>query len=221
MTLLRFLGAALVVAASPLALTPAIDRHRREALRRLVPRVCAILDRHQIDYWADFGTLLGFRREHDVIVSDKDADLCVMADQKPRILAAAGDFAAAGLEITDRGGRSRRVLRIHDARTRYHLDIYTYTADGPLLRSDLVSPQDDIPAALVAARVGAPFLGGSIRVPGDVDAVLRYRYGDSFLTPRRGDKGRTRRYSAVRSVLEDVEAGWVGVWAWLRASWGG
>lgn len=219
--MIRLVGYALAfivaIALAPLALTPVIDRSRRQALRGLVPRVCAILDAHHIAYWADFGTLLGFRRHRDIIVSDKDADLCVLASEKPRIVALAPAFAGNGMELTDRGGRSQRVLRIFDARTRYHLDIYTYVREGELLRSELVSPNEDIAAALVERIVDQPFLGGSIRVPADVDAVLRYRYGDDYLTPRRGDKGIARQYNLVRAILEDVEAGWVGLYAWLRS----
>jgi len=206
-----------VVAAAPLALTPIVDRRRRAALRRLVPNVCAILEAHQIDYWADFGTLLGFRREADIIISDKDADLSIMAQEKPRIVALAPAFAAAGMQLNAHGGRSGRVLRILDARTRYHLDIYLYTREGTVLRSELHSPNEDIPAELVERRRSAAFLGGSIRVPENVDAVLRYRYGDGYLTPRRGDKGITRPYRRGRAVMEDIEAGWVGIWSWLRS----
>jgi len=205
------------VAAAPLLLTPLIDRWRRRALRALVPRACAILDANGIDYWADFGTLLGFHRDRDIIVSDKDADVCVLAEDKPRVVALAPAFACAGMALTDRGGRSKRVLRIHDPRTRYHLDIYVYTRENDLLKSELHSPSEDIPAALVAQRVSAPFLGGSIRVPENVDGVLRHRYGDDYMRPRRGDKGRTRPYQIARAVLEDVEAGWVGIWSLLRA----
>jgi hypothetical protein len=46
---------------------------------------------------------------------------------------------------------------------------------------------------------------------------LRYRYGDGYLTPRRGDKGITRPYHRGRAVMEDIEAGWVGIWSWLRS----
>ena len=215
--LIRLLGAALAVAAAPLVLTPMVDRRRRAALRRLVPAACAVLDAHGIDYWADFGTLLGFRREADIIRSDKDADLCVMAEEKARIVALAPAFARAGMELNSGAGRSGRVLRILDARTRYHLDVYVYIRDGQLLRSELHSPTEDIPEQLVARRMPAAFLGGSIRVPEKIDEVLRYRYGDGYLTPRRGDKGITRPYHRGRAVMEDIEAGWVGIWSWLRS----
>jgi hypothetical protein len=219
LAILGLIGAGVLVAIAPLLLTPLIDRHRRRALRRIVPGVCAVLNAHGIDYWADFGTLLGFRRERDIILSDKDADLGVLRDEKPKILALGGELARAGFALTDRGGRSQRVLRVRDRRTGYHLDIYTYVLDGGVLRSDMMR-SEDIPAALVNDRVAAAFLGGSIVVPRDVDAILRHRYGDAFHVPRRGDKGATRPYSAIRSLLEDVEAGWIGIVSWLRASVG-
>jgi hypothetical protein len=217
MTFLGALTAVLAIAAAPLALTPMIDRRRRAALRSLVPAVCGVLDAHGIDYWLDFGTLLGFRREGDIILSDKDADLSVLAEEKPRIVALAPAFAQAGLDFTARGGRSKQVLRIRDPRTRYHLDIYMYRRDGDLLRSELHSPSEDIPARLVERRRPAAFLGSAIRIPDDVDGVLQYRYGDGYLTPRRGDKGATRPYRRGRALMEDIEAGWVGIWSWLRS----
>jgi hypothetical protein len=133
--LIRLLGAALAVAVAPLVLTPMVDRRRHAALRRLVPEVCSVLDAHGIDYWADFGTLLGFRREADIIKSDKDADLSVMAEEKARIVALAPAFARAGMELNPGAGRSGRVLRILDPRTRYHLDIYVYIRDGHCVAS--------------------------------------------------------------------------------------
>ena len=54
-------------AAGLLAITPAVDAHRRAVLRRVVRDVCRIFGAHQIDYWCDFGTLLGFYRERDII----------------------------------------------------------------------------------------------------------------------------------------------------------
>ena len=167
-------------------------------------------------YWCDFGTLLGFYRDGDIIRGDKDADLSIVASEKPRIMALAGALHAHGYDLTDRGGRAGMLLRIYDRRTRYYLDIYPYEREGSTLRSVLASPEEDIPAALVARRVPAPFLGATIRVPEDASAVLRHRYGSTFATPRRGDKGITRPYSLERSVLEDLQDNVLGLWSWLR-----
>ena len=211
-------GGVVIVLAALFALTPAIDRRRRRVLRRALADVSRIFEAHRVDYWCDFGTLLGFHREHDVIIGDKDVDLSILMSEKDRIMALAGEFARNGYELTDRGGRARRLIRVHDARTRYHVDIYPYVPDGEMLRSVIASPHEDIPAQLVAGRVRAPFLGATILVPADVPAVLRYRYGPAFATPRRGDKGATRPYSRARSVLEDLQDNVLGIWSWLRAA---
>ena len=215
--LIRVSTGVLAVAGGLLALTPLVDLRRQRALRRAVADVCRIFAAHGIDYWCDFGTLLGFYRDGDIIRSDKDADLSIMASEKARIMALADTFRTQGYELTDRGGRARKLLRVIDERTRYHVDIYPYEADGTVLRSVWASPQEDIPAALVARRVSASFLGAPVTVPADVPAVLQHRYGPSFATPRRGDKGATRRYSLARSVFEDLQDNVLGVWSWLRA----
>jgi len=56
-----------------------------------------------------------------------------------------------------------------------------------------------------------------VQVPDDIERVLRHRYGPSFATPRRGDKGATRPYSRLRSVLEDLQDNLLGIWSWIKA----
>jgi hypothetical protein len=212
--------AALAIAAglvaALLALTPAVDTYRRGALRRALPDVCRIFEAHGIDYWCDFGTLLGFHREGDIIRGDKDVDLSILVSETPRIMALAGALAARGYLLTDRGGRAGRLIRIYEARTRYYVDLYPYRVDGPMLRSVIASPQEDIPEALVARRVRASFLGATVLIPEDVPAVLTHRYGPNFAIPRRGDKGATRPYSLARCVFEDLQDNLLGIWSWLR-----
>ena len=203
MSLLAVLAIGLAgTAVALLAITPAIDAHRRAALRRVVCDVCRIFEAHRIDYWCDFGTLLGFYRERDIISGDKDADLSILESEKPKIMALADVLRAQGYELTDRGGRARKLIRIYETKTRYYLDV--------------ASPQEDIPADLVARRVPASFLGATVRVPEDVPAALRYRYGPAFTTPRRGDKGTARPYNTLRSIIEDLQDNVLGIVAWLR-----
>jgi hypothetical protein len=217
MTLVMTLAAVIAATAAVLlAITPIVDAHRRAVLRRVVRDTCRIFDAHDVDYWCDFGTLLGFYRERDIISGDKDADFSIMDPEKVRIMALVDVFRANGYELTDCGGRARKVIRIYEAKTRYYVDVYPYVADGTVLRSVLASPQEDIPAHLVARRRPASFLGARMLVPDDVPAMLRHRYGPAFNTPRRGDKGTARPYSAIRSILEDLQDNLLGIVAWLR-----
>ena len=211
-------GLVVVAAALLLALTPLIDTYRHTALRRTLTGVCRILEAHDVEYWCDFGTLLGFYRENDIIRHDKDADLGVLASEAPRIKALAPVFLEHGYWLTDQGGRAKRLLRIHDQRTWYYVDIYTYVPDGDTLRSVFLSPQHDLPASFVVSRVRAPFLGTTVHVPADVPGLVRHRYGSRFNVPRRGDKGRARRYSRFRSIGEDLLDNALGVRALLRSA---
>jgi hypothetical protein len=198
-----------------LALTPVVDAHRRLALRRALPEVCRIFEAAGVDYWCDFGTLLGYYREGDIIRGDKDVDLSALATEKPKIMALAEVFRTRGYHLTDRGGGSRKLLRIYDARTRYYVDVYPYLAEGDLLRS-VLTHTEDVPARLVQPRAGVPFLGATLRVPEDVPALLVHRYGPDFMRPRRGDKGTARPYTLVRSVLEDLQDNCLGVRSLVR-----
>jgi hypothetical protein len=187
------------------AITPLVDAYRRRALRRCLPGVCGVLNAHGVDYWCDFGSLLGYHRDRDIIWGDKDADVCIHVSEKEKVLGLAAAFETAGYWFTDKGGDAKKLLRVYDRRTNYYVDIYPFDPDGEMLRS-VLSAGDDVPARLVAPRVDVPFLGGTIRVPQDVEALIVYRYGPDYRRPRRGDKGRSRKYTRLRSWYEDIEA---------------
>jgi hypothetical protein len=207
--------AALAFVAAVLAMTPRLDRHRRRALRRILRDTCEVLNRREVRYWCDYGTLLGLVRDGDLILGDKDADLCILADQKPAVMAAAAELAALGYRLTDKGGARRRLIRVLDTRTPFYVDVYPYARDGELLRS-LLDPIEDLPAPLVAETRSLAALGTRITAPADADALLRYRYGPRYATPRRNDKGRAAAYSRWKSYGEDLEAGACFAWHLLK-----
>jgi phosphorylcholine metabolism protein LicD len=47
-----------------------------------------VLDRLGVEYWADFGTLLGMYREKDIIKHDNDVDVVVLDPDWDTLLAA-------------------------------------------------------------------------------------------------------------------------------------
>jgi hypothetical protein len=200
----------LAVLAFLFAVTPVFDGVRRRALRRIVRQAAATLDANGVDYWCDFGTLLGLHREGDIIRGDKDADFCVLESEKPRLLAAAPALDAAGLRLADI--REGRLVRIHDRATPYYVDVYILRPRGTMLESLLNHPQEDVPEHLVRPPAFADFLGTTLRVPPDIPALLRYRYGERYMVPRRNDKGASRPFNRVRSLAEDVEYNCIGLW---------
>jgi hypothetical protein len=195
--------------------TPLVDGRRQRLLRQCLLDMCDVLNTHGVDYWCDFGTLLGYYRDHDVIRSDYDVDLCLMAAEKPKLIALVAAFKARGYTLTDSNGTTKLVIRIKNDRTGYYADTYIYRPDGAMARSTFRSVED-VPLALVEDRVDVPFLGGTIRVPRDVELLLLHRYGPGYRVPRRGDQGLAYGYSRVRTLVRILENNCVGIWSFVR-----
>ena len=51
---------------------------KRCILRNLAVDVIVILNKYNVDYWVDFGTLLGIIREQDIIFGDNDVDVVLV-----------------------------------------------------------------------------------------------------------------------------------------------
>ncbi|MBK5254687.1 MAG: LicD family protein [Vicinamibacteria bacterium] len=202
-----------------LGLTPLLDRFRRTVLRRILVDVTDVLNRHDIEYWADFGTLLGLIRQGDIILGDKDVDLCVLDAERPRVMAAYADFAARGYWLTGEGGAAGKLMRVFDLRSPFYADIYPYLANGETVAS-VLDPRDDAPTRLVSAKENVAFRGALISTPREAEPLLEYRYGPSFRIPRRNDKGRAGGAGPWHSLSQDLEASALFVWFFLRYALG-
>ena len=51
---------------------------KRCILRTLAVDVIVTLNKYNVDYWVDFGTLLGIIREQDIIFGDNDVDVVLV-----------------------------------------------------------------------------------------------------------------------------------------------
>lgn len=81
-------------------LRDAMELHVHEGTLRALMRGCEsllrLLARHELEYWLDWGTLLGCVRHGNIIPWDYDADLCMLADPYQRLRDL---FAAHGGQI--------------------------------------------------------------------------------------------------------------------------
>jgi hypothetical protein len=200
-------------------MTPFLDRFRRRALRRVLRDVAEVLHTHGVTYWSDFGTLLGLARDGDIILGDKDVDLCVLDSDRPLVMGAAADFATRGYFLTGEGGAKRKLMRVFDLKTPFYADIYPYRPEGDTLKS-VLDPRDDVPADLVKDKGVFAFHGAEVSVPRDTAPLLAYRYGPAYRTPRRNDKGRAGGSGVWHSVLQDLEASALFLWFYLRRAVG-
>lgn len=62
-----------------------ITKKQSNELYELIRFTHDVLTKHKIDYWVTDGTLLGAVRHSGLIPWDDDGDICVMADQIPRL----------------------------------------------------------------------------------------------------------------------------------------
>ena len=51
---------------------------QRKIIRNLFIKTIKNLEKYNIEYWVDFGTLLGIERDKDIILGDNDADICIV-----------------------------------------------------------------------------------------------------------------------------------------------
>jgi hypothetical protein len=58
---------------------------QQQQLRSMVAAASAVLERHHVSYWWDFGTLLGLVREGDIIWTETDADISVFLNGSVKI----------------------------------------------------------------------------------------------------------------------------------------
>jgi hypothetical protein len=198
--------------------TPLVDARRQRLLRQCLLDMCDVLNVNGVDYWCDFGTLLGYYRDHDVIRTDYDVDLCLLAEERAKLIRLVPAFKACGYTLTDSNGTTKLVIRIANDRTGYYADVYVYLTEGPMARSTFRSVED-VPLALVSDRVEVPFLGGAIRVPRQVEPLLLHRYGPGFRVPRRGDQGLAYGYSRIRTLVRILENNCLGIWSVVRSPW--
>jgi len=54
------------------------QRPDRKNLRQLAQRTCSMLTQSGVDYWLDFGSLLGLMREGNILEGDTDVDISVV-----------------------------------------------------------------------------------------------------------------------------------------------
>ena len=154
--------------------------YRQKKLRSLAKTVFEGFNKHNINYWADYGTLLGIVRDKDIIFHDTDVDICVPYTE---------DFHRKIRQIVDEIGGDIRLdyypwkhYRIrNDNYWGFYVDIYSIKEKGEFL----VDPTGKIPKELVGNPQKIVWQGIPVKVPEKIHESLVYRYGKDYMTPKR------------------------------------
>ena len=62
--------------------------YKRKLIRETFIKTINFLNKNNITYWVDFGTLLGIHRDGDIILGDHDADICIPPTEEKKLLKA-------------------------------------------------------------------------------------------------------------------------------------
>ena len=167
---------------------------KRKMLRDLLYHTCLAFNKFEVDYWVDFGSLLGIIRENDIIMFDMDADVCIINHDPEKMKKVDEYLRSKNLRVKKecnwdayRGRYNNCFLKLFDA----YIDIYMYKTDT--INNMYISPigeNCDISMDLIGQPKFYKWRGIDIKVPQHMHKTLVYRYGEDYNIPKIGNKGR-------------------------------
>ena len=140
----------------------------RRTIRNLLIKLTHEFDQEGVEYWVDFGTLLGIMREKDVIIGDNDGDVCVLPSNKEKVERV----------VTKMGGRyfDWGAFRVYNGDI--FIDIYVVNEDS--------SDYKNIEKYINPVQKETVSLGGhsfTASIPNKPTELLEDRYGKNWRTP--------------------------------------
>lgn len=154
----------------------------RRRIRKLFICVVQELEKEDVEYWVDFGTLLGITRDRDIIMGDYDGDICVTPTM---------ENLEKCIKIARRMGGSyseKDVIRIPDKTWFFvHIDLFIPTIEengiyktpcGEKIPVHLIHPIQKRECVLGEKKVNAS-------LPSQIETVLTNRYGKNWRIPIR------------------------------------
>lgn len=165
---------------------------RTKKLDILVRRVGNYFTIKDIDYWADFGTLLGIYRDKDIISWDTDADFSYKSKDRSKVILALSEIIGkTPFQLKILTSSRLRVHYAWDLREEPWLDLYEFVRKDnfyvPIEASFSSFPEYwKINTEILGEIPIIEYKGAEIKVPKNIEARLEYLYKD-WKTPT--DKG--------------------------------
>jgi phosphorylcholine metabolism protein LicD len=164
-----------------------------EIAERMLSRIAHILDRCEITYWLEGGTLHGIRRENRLLPWDDDIDVSMMVDQNSKLSAFYKQLKKAGYRVKNRYFEKNntpfkkgalRMIKIRERRFfglikgSVCFDVFIkYPSDGNCFW-EIAGKKKFVPQKYYNAFKKITFKGQDYSIPKKTDAYLTYRYGD-------------------------------------------
>jgi hypothetical protein len=107
---------------------------KQEHLREHLENVTNVFDDNGIEYWIDYGTLLGCVRGGDIIPWDNDTDTSACIEQLPKLLTLKSTFKNMGYDLVHIDVPALNYIKIHDPIRKVHTDVaLRVTQNGKLV----------------------------------------------------------------------------------------
>lgn len=146
-----------------------------------------------IIFWLDFGTLLGYYREHDFIKGDFDLDVAIYLkdiDAAKKALTKNGFVQVKEFTSLNNGGKELCYRYKHTT-----IDVFCYREEGDHIYCNSFTVLDynglnKKSTALVkkivlpkSKFVESEYKGSKVYVPEDTETYLKWHYGETFMIP--------------------------------------
>lgn len=156
-------------------------------LRDLAINVITSLNKEKVDYWVDFGTLLGIIRDGDIIYHDFDVDVVIVEsdDMNEKMQNVYKDLKSKNIRMKRMKWSAYRAYSYF-----FHCDMYINKKDDKdKMYIGATGQTSNISYDLIGTPKYISWKGIQVRVPEFPEKVLEYRYGSNWKTPIKGDKG--------------------------------
>lgn len=163
---------------------------KRRILRIMVQNISKAFNEHGVQYWLDYGTLLGAHRTGDILRHDHDADISLLLSSDPgeafRDLAKIG-IVANGL-VAKLGSVSLDFVRWEPVNTTIHgkTEVMLHKFYPSWVKDNMVvryhHKLETFPQSWVIPSQKIKFQGVDVAVPNAPERLLSFRYPYTFGT---------------------------------------
>lgn len=163
-------------------------------LKYLLINVTETFNEEGIEYWIDFGTLLGIYRDNKIIPYDNDIDICIINFDNDKIKKCQDKLKKKYIKLEDEKSWSAYrcwfdISFINSYKFGTFGDIYiNKISDTEYLGATGIN--SNISKSLIGTPQNYNWEGHILKVPENIHETLVWRYGKDYMTPKKNFKGR-------------------------------
>ena len=162
-------------------------RHFQMSGLALLAKFVEVCEVNNIEYWLDFGSLLGAYRHGGFIPWDDDVDVSMPVDAMNSLRGHADEFLGCGMELIDYWIPGKMCRLVYASKNNgAFLDIYGYDREATCVKYALPGGARDvvpIPNSVMFPLQRLKFEGLEVYVPNKIEEYLCCRYGNYMTFP--------------------------------------